>query len=230
MTVTRCPKAQGINVTDGVFVGAQRAVPLLWNTIANMQQQYTEHQLTREEREALQALQNKRTGLAIFQLSWIMVFVSLVVANLQLRYNAASWPPPGVAALNATVPTVMTVGLIISSVFAGRAARAIKENRGAAFLSQWRMMLLLGIIFVAVMAYEWVTVPVTGQYSDLFRVMVGFHGIHALVIGAMAVIVERRGSAGRYHADHFWTVEATAKLWHFVTIAWLLFYLFLYWI
>ena len=46
-------------------------------------------------REELQNLRNLRTGVTIFQLSWIMVFVCLIIVNLQLRGNFVSWPPPG---------------------------------------------------------------------------------------------------------------------------------------
>jgi heme/copper-type cytochrome/quinol oxidase subunit 3 len=77
-----------------------------------------------------------------------------------------------------------------------------------------------------VMAIEWITVPPSGQYSDVFRVMVGFHGVHALVIGGFLVNVYRHGE--RYNPLHFWPVEAAANLWYFVTVAWLLFFVVLY--
>jgi cytochrome c oxidase subunit III len=177
-------------------------------------------------REEVQALRNKRTGLAIFQVSWIMVFVVLIVVNLQLRNNAPSWPPPGVDQLNPLIPTVMTLVLIASSVLVRQGTRAVKAGDTASFLSQWRIAIGLGVLFIAVMALEGLFVPTSGQYSTVFRVMVGFHGFHALVIGAFLVNVYRNGQ--QYDAAHFWPVEAAAGLWYFVTIAWLLFYTVLY--
>ena len=58
-----------------------------------MQRDLAEKNLSRAE---LQDLRNKRTGLAVFQISWILVFVCLVVVNWQLRWSQPSWPPPGV--------------------------------------------------------------------------------------------------------------------------------------
>lgn len=182
-----------------------------------------EQKLSREE---LQALRNKRTGLAIFQVSWIMIFVTLSMVNLQLRNNAPSWPPPGVDQLNPIIPTLMTLALIISSVLVRQGTRAVKAGDHARFMSRWRYAIGLGALFVVVMVIEWITVPTSGQYSDVFRLMVGFHAVHALAIGGFLVNVYRHGE--QYHPLHFWPVEAAANLWYFVTVAWLLFFVVLY--
>ncbi|MBZ0286648.1 MAG: cytochrome c oxidase subunit 3 [Anaerolineae bacterium] len=182
-----------------------------------------EQKLSREE---LQALRNKRTGLAIFQVSWIMVFVTLILVNLQLRNTAPSWPPPGVDQLNPAIPTLMTLALIASSFLVRQGTRAVKSGEQARFLSQWRIAIGLGVLFIVVMAIEWITVPPSGQYSDVFRLMVGFHAVHALAIGGFLVHVYRHGT--RYNPRHFWPVEAAANLWYFVTVAWLLFFMVLY--
>jgi len=64
----------------------------------------------------------------------------------------------------------------------------------------WRVALALGVIFVGIMAFEWLTVPFSGQYSTLFRVMVAYHAIHALVIGYIMIRVYRNAAA--YDAVH----------------------------
>ncbi len=190
-----------------------------------MQQNLMEQGLSRQE---IQALRNKRTGLAIFQLSWIMTFVCLSIVNLQLRNMAPTWPPPGVDQLNALIPTLMTLVLIASSFLIRRGTKAMKAGESEAFLTNWRYALGLGTLFVIVMAVEWITVPYSGQFSDVFRLMVGFHGIHALVIGWYLWRVYRNGQAGAYGSNHYWPVEGGASLWHFVTIAWMIFYVVLY--
>lgn len=191
-----------------------------------MQQDLSQH-LSRKE---LQDLKNKRTGLAIFQFSWIMAFVALIAVNWQLRYQSASWPPPGVDKLGVVIPSLMTLALIVSSLLVRRATRAVKAGEQGVFINRWGLALLLGVAFVVVMAWEWITVPVSGQYSTLFRLMVGFHGVHALVIGAFMAVVYRNGRTGAYDPYHFWPIEGAAGLWHFVTVAWLLFYIVLYWL
>src|SRR3954452_22588086 len=105
-------------------------------------------------REELQNLRNLRTGVTIFQLSWIMVFVCLIMVNLQLRGNFVSWPPPGVAPLDPILPTVATIGLLLSAALAYRGLRAIQNDKPEAFKSQWRLAIGLGVVFIALMAFE----------------------------------------------------------------------------
>jgi heme/copper-type cytochrome/quinol oxidase subunit 3 len=188
-------------------------------------QPYSEQNLSFQEQ---QKLRNNRTGLFLFQLSWILVFVCLIMVNLQIRSNFASWPPAGVERLGALLPTLGTVGLVISSVLAHRALGAFRASEIRPFLSQLRAVMVLGIVFVMLMAYEWLVVPVTGQYSTMFRVMTGFHAAHALVIGLYLWRVYRFTQAGVYGVQNTWAVEAGVKLWDFVTIAWALFFVVLY--
>lgn len=206
-------------------------------------------------REQEIALKNRRTGMNIFQLSWIMVFVCLVIVNWQLRFTATTWPPEGIQRLDRFLPTLGTFGLIASAVLARRALMTINapvyDLRG--FLIQWRGVLLLGAAFVLIMAYEWVTLPpipqttltladgsqVTGdstQFNAVFRLMTAFHGFHALVIGLFMFRVMRSAQYGAYKPTSrhpvvdTWDVEAGVKLWYFVVFAWIMFYVVLYWI
>ncbi len=190
-----------------------------------MSQNVLEQGLSRDE---LIALKNKRTGVFVFQLSWILVFICLIIVNLQIRSNFATWPPPGVPALDALLPTAATIGLIASGVAARRGLQAIRSEQRDSFASSWLFALGLGAIFMLIMAYEFFTVPESGQFSTVFRVMTAFHAIHALVIGVILWQVYRNGRAGAYDAVRHWAVEAAAKMWYFVVVAWILFYTVLY--
>lgn len=184
-----------------------------------------EQDLSRDEQLRLK---NNRTGLAIFQFSWILVFVCLIVVNIQLRWSFPSWPPPGVERLPVVLPAIATLLLVASSVFAQRGGNALHRNDVARFRSGWRATLALGLAFVGIMAYEFVTVPDSGQYSDLFRVMTGFHVVHALAIGFYLWRTYRHALTVGYTIHDIFAVEAGVKLWHFVTVAWLLFFAVLY--
>lgn len=48
----------------------------------------------KREREEQLKMNNRRLGLLIFQLSWMMAFIALIIVNWQLRYSYPSWPPP----------------------------------------------------------------------------------------------------------------------------------------
>ncbi len=189
-------------------------------------QQGMEQNLSRQE---LQKLRNNRAGIAIFQFTWILVFVCLVIVDFQLRNSYTTWPPEGVQKLDTGLPALVTVGLIASSVLAHRAYDSFRAGGSHdSFLMLWRIVIALGVVFIAVMTYQWLTVPSSGQYSALFRLMTAYHGVHALVIGAFLWRVYRFARARVYSAKNFWPIEAAVKLWDFVTVAWVLFFITLY--
>ena len=192
-----------------------------------MQSDLLEQQLTREERLALK---NKRTGLTIFQISWIMVFVSLVVVNWQLRFSQLDWPPPGVDPAPVIPATLASLALIASVVLARRAVKNLLNGDEAAFIKGWPWAIGLGAVFTVIMLYEWLALPYTGIYSDVFRMMTGFHVIHALVVGALMVSVYRSARAGELQPVNYWYAEGTTSMWVFVLVAWILFYVVLYWV
>jgi heme/copper-type cytochrome/quinol oxidase subunit 3 len=107
---------------------------------------------------------------------------------------------------------------------------AIKRDAQTVFLSHWRIALVLGAAFVLIILYEWISLPYSGIYSDVFRMMTAFHGVHALAIVMFMGMIDRGARAGKYGPANFWPVEGAAGLWYFVVAAWLLFYVVLYWI
>jgi len=189
-----------------------------------MTQHILEQKLSRQEQ---QHLRNRRTGLAVFQISWIMTFVCLIVVNFWIRGNSDTWPPAGVD-IEKIIPTLMTVALIASSFFIRRGMRALKADDVTTFSNNWRYGLMLGGLFALVMAYEFIAAPGSGQFLSIYRLMIGFHHIHALVIGYYLIRVYQNGKRGAYSSSDFWPVEGGASLWDFVTVAWVLFYVVLY--
>ncbi len=189
----------------------------------------------RDQRAAALRLKNNRLGMSIFQISWIMVFFALIVVNWQLRYSYAQWPPQGVAPFEPLLPSLATLALLGSSYFVQRGLTAFRGAQLNAFAFCWRLAMALGIIFMALIAREFVTVSAAAmatQYGVTLRLMTGFHFVHALVILFLLLAVYRRALAGAYRGGEAagWAVEGLAKLWHFVTVAWILFYLVLYWL
>ncbi|GAB4515556.1 MAG: hypothetical protein OHK0046_19280 [Anaerolineae bacterium] len=187
-----------------------------------------QNNLTREE---YQALQNKRAGMFIFQASWIMAFLCMVIVNWQLRFSP-NWLPEGSRELGPELASFATVALGLSLFLGRRALKAVQQDDRQSFMTQWLGMLGLGALFVLVIGYEWLVIPTGTQYAQVFRLMTGFHMVHAVVIGAYMfnVYLNARADAGRYSSADFWAVEAGVKLWYFVLVAWLLFYVVIYWI
>lgn len=180
-------------------------------------------------------LKNNRLGMTIFQISWIMVFLALIIVNWQLRFSYTEWPPAGVAPFDPLLPSAATLALLLSSYLVKRGLGALRAQSLSGFLVHWRGAMAFGVAFMAIIVYEFASVSdaaMATQYGVTMRLMTGFHFLHALAILAIVVRVYRSAAAGRYSGDEHdsWAVEGSAKLWHFVTVAWLLFYVVLYWI
>ena len=185
--------------------------------------------------EADMRLKNNRLGMTIFQVSWIMVFLALIIVNWQLRFSYSEWPPAGVASFDPLLPSAATLALLLSLVLVRHGLKALRRHHLAGFLMHWRGAIALGIAFMAIIVYEFASVSdaaMATQYGITMRLMTGFHFVHALAILAIMVHVYRSGATGSYSGDEHdsWAVEGTAKLWTFVTLAWLMFYVVLYWI
>lgn len=180
----------------------------------------------RAEREAEMRVRNNRLGLFLFQASWIMVFVALIVVNWQMRFSP-EWMAEGTQRPDAILPTIATIALLVSTYFARSAWQAVRDDRHAPFMREWLYAIGLGAAFFVIMLTQFFAlVPGGGQHISVYRLMIGYHAIHALVIGGMMLQVWRFGA--RYHAGNTWAVEASTKLWYFVTVAWLMFYVVLY--
>lgn len=194
-----------------------------------------EKQKISEQRAAAIRLKNNRLGMNIFQVSWIMAFVALIVVNWQLRFNYSQWPPAGVPPFDLVLPSVATLALLISSAQIALGLKALRRGIAKAFLARWRLAIGLGALFMAIIVYEFLNVSdaaMATQYGNTFRLMAGFHFVHALAILAIMCRVYLGANQGRYLGGEHdsWAVEGAAKLWYFVTFAWMLFYLVLYWI
>ena len=172
----------------------------------------------------------------IFQASWIMAFIALIIVNWQLRFSYAQWPPAGVAPFDPLLPSVGTLALLFSAILVRRGLKTLRVGNLRRILGAWRTAIALGLIFMAIVVYEFVTVSdaaMATQYGDTFRLMTGFHFVHALAISGdhdsclsagrrRQVWQRRRSRPGR------WKVQR--RLWYFVSFAWMLFYVVLYWI
>ncbi len=180
-------------------------------------------------------LKNKRLGMTIFQASWIMVFLAMIIVNWQLRFSYAQWPPEGVAPFDPLIPSIATLALLLSAALVRRGWRNLRAGGLQGFITNWRLAMMLGLAFMAIIVYEFINVSeaaLATQYGITLRLMTGFHVAHALAILAVMLRVYRSGGRGAYSggADAAWAVEGAAKLWYFVAVAWLLFYVVLYWV
>lgn len=191
----------------------------------------------RQRRERETALRNNRLGVTVFQISWMMAFIALVIAYWQLGFTPG-WQPSGDLAPNPIMPTAATLAILLSGWFARQAwhtaRQTVPDSQRAdpAFRQSWLIASLLGAIFFVIMLQQFFVIPYGDapelRFGMIYRLMIGYHALHALITLIMMAQVYRLGADHRYHRDNVWAVEGTTKLWYFVIVAWLLFYAVLY--
>jgi cytochrome c oxidase subunit 3 len=165
------------------------------------------------------------TGMWTFLATDAMGFGGLLIAYGVLRVGAGAWPAAG-SRLALAPAAAMTFALVASSLTMTLATRAatLRARRG------WLLATLaLGAAFLAGAAIEYrhllTGATPMGLSSDLFAstfyVITGFHGLH-VVAGVVGVAFMLRA---KYDAQ---AVETMALYWHFVDVAWMPIFSFLY--
>jgi len=162
-------------------------------------------------------------GLPIFILSEVFIFLTLFVSYWMLRLGFESWPPEGTPEMEKTLPLIMTVILVSSSVTCHVAEDKLEDGNLSGFNSWWIITIVLGTIFLGCTLYEWNHlihlnfIPSTNAYSTAFYTITGFHASHVLVgLGAfVAVLIPALG--GRTNKTF---VTCVSVYWHFVDVVW----------
>ncbi|MEL6524554.1 MAG: cytochrome c oxidase subunit 3, partial [Chloroflexota bacterium] len=100
------------------------------------------------------------------------------------------------------------------------------------FRQTWLFAIVTGIAFTLVMVQQYFVIPFGDapevRFGMIYRLMIGYHAIHAIVTLVMMWQVYRLSADHRYNSENVWAVEGSAKLWYFVIVAWLMFYVVLY--
>lgn len=210
-----------------------------------MNRQYPLTQEEKQKREAereaharAQRLSNNRLGVTVFQVSWIMAFVALIIVYWQLGYTEG-WHPAPELAPNPILPIVATVSILASGFFARQAWKIAehtepkaKNEQKPAFQQSWMIAIGLGLVFFAIMMQQFFAIPFGDapelRFGMIYRTMIGYHAVHAIVTLFMMWQVYRFGADHRYHRENYWAIEGSTKLWYFVIVAWLLFFVVLY--
>ena len=164
-------------------------------------------------------------GMWTFLATDAMGFGGLFIAYAMLRVRAESWPDPRARLALAPV-AAMTVALLTSSLTMTLAVRA---GRGRARAGWLGATLAFGLVFLVgeLLEYRhlWTAAAPTRVGSDLFAstfyALTGYHGLHVLA-GVVCLSVMSLRRAGQR------TLEVVALYWHFVDLAWMPIFTFLY--
>ena len=159
-----------------------------------------------------------------FQAVWPNVGPAGVIDSFQ---TIGPWP----------IPTINTALLLASGVTLTIAHHALKESRRGSVVFWMFVTILLGFIFLACQAYEYMHAYKdlnlklsSGVFGSTFFMLTGFHGFHVTVGALMLSVVLFRLLKGHFTAENHFAFEAAAWYWHFVDVVWLGLYVVVYWL
>jgi cytochrome c oxidase subunit 3 len=171
---------------------------------------------------------NKRLGLQLWRFANSSVFLFFAFANYLIRATQGSWPPPGVARLDATLPAVFSVVLLLSALPASLVTAAIQREDRRAMQRHILVTVVLGLAFLIGLVLIWQQVPYSGSYSAIFFTMTGFHAVHVVVGMLLFGYIFVKARRGAYSKKNYWSVEGTVIFWHFVELMWVFYFVVLY--
>lgn len=171
-------------------------------------------------------------GVVLFLASELMFFAAWFAAYFALRGRTSPWPPPDVQ-LDPVEPSIGTVVLGMSSLFALLAVRAIHRDRTTAARGWLLGAITCGITFLALTIHDWsknsFTIA-THAYGSVFYGMTGFHAAHVtagvIMLTLLAAGARKPGFIGANAAG----AEAISYYWHFVFVVWVLIWLMVYFV
>jgi len=170
-----------------------------------------------------------RVGVWIFLASDAMGFAALLMAYAVLRVRADQWPDAQerLAVLQAAGMTAALVTSSFTVTLAARAARAGREVARAVWLAA---TIVLGVAFLGgqVLEYQHLVtgprpmIPATDIFAGTFYAITGYHGLHVLagIVVLMSLLLATRPRAR--------ALEVAAVFWHFVDLAWIPIFSFVY--
>jgi len=150
--------------------------------------------------------------------------LGLFVSYWMMRLSAGVyWPPEGTPEIDTTIPLIMTVILVSSSITMHVAEGHLDKKDNSGFNKWLIITIILGTIFLGCTVYEYQHlisagfIPETNAYSSAFYSITGFHASHVFVGLATFVAVLLPALKGK--TNHAFVVCASVY-WHFVDIVW----------
>jgi heme/copper-type cytochrome/quinol oxidase subunit 3 len=165
-------------------------------------------------------------ALSIFLVSLGVLFIAGVIGFLMIRSRAPQWPPPGVPPFSETGLAASTIVLLLSSATLHWALSGVRRADQVALRRGLQGTLGLGLLFLALQAYNWQPVLVANYPAGLgsYRlnwVLAAVHGAHVLGGIGQLIYVLRRAQRGLYSRTFHPGVTYAAMYWHFLDAVWL---------
>lgn len=179
----------------------------------------SDHAAVMEYEGGYTRLQINRIGLWLFIISEAFMFLALLSGRYLLL---GTYRPPEV---NQVLGVILTIILLTSSATAMWGERAIARGDQEGLRRGLLITMLLGVLFLGIVAYEWsigfAHFPPSTVFGAVFFILTGMHALHlasGIVILALVYLAAGRGA---FTAEDHWGVEGSVLYWHFVDVVWL---------
>jgi cytochrome c oxidase subunit 3 len=198
--------------------------------------------VTEPYRDGRQQHEAAMMGMYVFLGSEIMLFGGIAAVALSLRLLHPAEIVQVSRALHFGIGGANTVVLLTSSLCVALAAEAAKVGRGGAAASRFALAAALGLVFLAVKAYEYHAefgeglLPVPGVatryagdaqhlFIDLYLIATSLHALHLATGITLLSVLSIRLGRGTVPLPQRAIVVITAGLyWHFVDAVWIFLY------
>lgn len=135
------------------------------------------------------------------------------------------------------IPFYNTLILLSSGLTLTWAHWGLKKDNRSQLIIGLALTVLLGLIFIALQAYEYVhayqdlnLTLASGIYGSTFFMLTGFHGLHVTIGAIMLLVMLVRSIKGHFSEKNHFAFEAAAWYWHFVDVVWLGLFVVVYWL
>ncbi|MCC7449046.1 MAG: heme-copper oxidase subunit III [Anaerolineae bacterium] len=176
--------------------------------------------------------ENSKFAMWLFLASEVMFFTVLIAAYILVRFRPNGLEEHHI--LNIPLTSLNTFLLLASSFAVVRALAAIQIDDRKKFLRSLALVGVLGVIFLAIQAYEYshlgsegLTLS-SGPFGTAFFTLTGFHGFHVLIGVIWLFKVFWNAFNGKYTKDNHFGVEFFGLYWHFVDVVWILIFTIVY--
>lgn len=178
--------------------------------------------------------ENTKLAMWVFLGGEVVFFATLILLIVFTRMTHNDYETAFRAKMNIPVIALNTFVLVTSSYFVVRALEMISHKGDQkALRNNLIVVLVLGFLFLAGQAYEWITlfsegINLASTYGTPFFTVTGIHGTHVLV-GLLWVIYLLVGHRRMpFTQNNFLGIENFGLYWHFVDIVWIVLFTVIY--
>ena len=171
--------------------------------------------------------------MTVVLITFSMLFATLCMGYMVLRFRSAVWPPMGMTKIGLTIPSVSTLIILLSSLSYYRYESLLRKGSKANFY--YVLTVLLGITFSASQFVLWeeLTKMGIGPGSGVFGSMLyGFTWIHAAhIVAGLVLLLFLPRMLSNFKSgsiERKLRVKSVGLFWHFLGLVWGILYLMLF--